>query len=185
MAIKALPNCLAILRGRPTIWLSNFPHSCHLTSLPIGSTPSLTKRKSSPYLSKGHFTHEPRAVTKKLWEPKRKCPKAIPRHLQNHGLWSRIFKCSVKPYVTGPSTKCYFNEFLFMQGPHTWSNIINKQLWNFGFSWSPGFALGIPPRSGFKNNPSDHETWSIQCHVGIHVDFSSILRSLTPLVPQA
>ena len=22
--------------------------------------------------------------------------------------------CSVKPYVTGPSTKCYFNAFLFM-----------------------------------------------------------------------
>ena len=24
-------------------------------------------------------------------------------------------KCSVKPCVTKPSTKCYFNEFLFMQ----------------------------------------------------------------------
>jgi hypothetical protein len=24
-------------------------------------------------------------------------------------------KCSVKPYVTMPLTKCYFNEFLFMQ----------------------------------------------------------------------
>ena len=63
---------------------------------------------------KGHFTHEPRAVTMKLWEPKRKCPKAIPRHLQNHVVWARIFKCSVKSYMTGPSTKCYFNEFLYM-----------------------------------------------------------------------
>ena len=25
-------------------------------------------------------------------------------------------------------------------------------------------------RSFFKNSPSDHETWSIWCHVGIHVD---------------
>jgi len=33
---------------------------------------------------KGHFTHEPRVMTMKLWEPKRKCPKAIPRHLQIH-----------------------------------------------------------------------------------------------------
>ena len=27
-------------------------------------------------VTKGHVTHEPRAVTMKLWEPKRKCPKA-------------------------------------------------------------------------------------------------------------
>ena len=64
---------------------------------------------------KGHFTHEPRAMTMKLWEPERKCPKAIPRHLQNHVVWSRILKCSVKSYVTGPSTKCYFNA-----GPRAW-----------------------------------------------------------------
>ena len=30
-----------------------------------------------------------------------------------------------------------------------------------------------------------HETRSIWCRVGIHVDFTSILHSLTPLVPQA
>ena len=65
--------------------------------------------------TKGHFTHEPRAVTLKLWELKRKCPKAVPRYLQNHVVWSRILKCSVKSCVTGPSIKCYFNEFLFMQ----------------------------------------------------------------------
>jgi hypothetical protein len=45
----------------------------------------------------------------------RKCPKAVPTHLQNHVVWSRIFKCSVKSYVTRASTKCYFNEFLFMR----------------------------------------------------------------------
>ena len=32
--------------------------------------------------NKGYFTHEPRAVTMKLWEPKRKCPKAVPMHPQ-------------------------------------------------------------------------------------------------------
>jgi hypothetical protein len=37
----------------------------------------------------------------------------------------------------------------------------------------------------FEYNPSDHETWSIRYHVGIHVDSTSILHSLTPLVPQA
>ena len=29
-------------------------------------------------------------------------------------LRQRILKCSVKSYVTGPSTKCCFNKFLFM-----------------------------------------------------------------------
>ena len=33
----------------------------------------------------------------------------------------------------------------------------------------------------FENSPSDHETWSIWCHV----DFTSIFHSPTPLVPQA
>ena len=45
----------------------------------------------------------------------RKCPKAVPIHLQNHVVWSRALKCSVKAYVIGSSTKCYFNEFLFTQ----------------------------------------------------------------------
>jgi len=36
----------------------------------------------------------------------------------------------------------------------------------------------------FENSPNDHETRSIRYHVGIHVDFTSILHLLTPLVPQ-
>ena len=67
------------------------------------------------------FTHEPRTMTMKLWEPKRKRPKSVPRHLQNHVVWSWTLKCSVKPSMTGPSTKCYFNKFLFM-----WSSCMIK-----------------------------------------------------------
>ena len=37
----------------------------------------------------------------------------------------------------------------------------------------------------FGNSPSDHETWFVCCHVRVHVDFTSILDSHTPLVPQA
>ena len=37
----------------------------------------------------------------------------------------------------------------------------------------------------FESNPSDHETRSTGCHVGIHVDFISIVHSRTLLVPQA
>jgi hypothetical protein len=32
----------------------------------------------------------------------------------------------------------------------------------------------------FENNPSDHETWSVGCHVTIHVDFTSIMHLHTP-----
>jgi hypothetical protein len=39
----------------------------------------------------------------------KKCLMAVPRHFQNHLVWSRVFECSVKPYVTRPSTNCYFN----------------------------------------------------------------------------
>ena len=67
------------------------------------------------HLVKGHFTPMPRVVTTKLGEPKRNCPKAIPRHLQYHVVWSWILKCSVKLYITGPSTKCSFNEFVFIR----------------------------------------------------------------------
>ena len=44
-----------------------------------------------------------------------KVSKAIPRHLQNHIVWSHTLKCSVKSYVTRPSTKHYFNDCLFMR----------------------------------------------------------------------
>ena len=54
---------------------------------------------------KGHFAHEPRAMTMKLWEPKRKWPKAVPIHLPTHVVWSRTFKCSAKSYVTRSSTE--------------------------------------------------------------------------------
>ena len=56
-----------------------------------------------------------RAVTMQLGEPKNMCSKVVPTHLQNLVVWSRTPKCSVKPYVTMPSTKGYFNEFIFMQ----------------------------------------------------------------------
>ena len=34
---------------------------------------------------------------------------------QIHVVWSQTLECSVKAYVAGPSTKCYFNEILFMR----------------------------------------------------------------------
>ena len=79
-----------------------------------GPPPRREEKKSKAYL-----THEPRAMTMRLREPKRKYAKAVARHLQNHVVWSRTLKCSVKSYVTNSSNKYYFNEFLIMWGPHS------------------------------------------------------------------
>ena len=46
---------------------------------------------------------------------RKKVSKGRPNTFQHHVVWSWILKCSVKPYVPGPSTKCHFNEFLCMQ----------------------------------------------------------------------
>jgi hypothetical protein len=53
-----------------------------------------------------------RAVTLRLREPKRKCSKAVPRHIQNHVVWSRTLKCSVWSYVMGPSNAISMNFYL-------------------------------------------------------------------------
>ena len=49
----------------------------------------------------------------KLWEPKRKCPKAIPNHLQNHVVWPQTLKRSVKVICDWA-----LNQMLFMSS-HT------------------------------------------------------------------
>jgi hypothetical protein len=59
-------------------------------------------------------------------------PQAIPTHLQNHVVWSRTLKCSVKSCVTRTSTKCYFNGLSIHVGPHACKNRRNQRLWVFG-----------------------------------------------------
>ena len=126
--------------------------------------------------NKGHFTHEPRAMTMKLWEPKNKCPKAVPRHLQNHVVWLPTLKCSVKSYVTGPSTKCSFKKFLFMRV--LTHDKIDQQLWAFKVPWSPSLVLGLPPRGGFGKEskwPWNTIHWmphTNPCRVYIHLTFT-------------
>ena len=76
------------------------------------------------------------------------------------------------------------NQMLFQwisthAGPHTWQNRINQWRWVFRVPWSPDFVIGLPSRVVFEYSPSDHETWSIWCYVGIHVDFTTILHSHT------
>ena len=111
---------------------------------------------------------------------KGKCAKVVPRHLQNHVVWSRILKCSVKPwYVTRASTKCYFNEVEQI-----------KRLCTFGMSRSPGFVLGPPPRGGFWKQSK--WPWNMihsmpprhPCRLYIHLAITYILHfSLKRSVP--
>jgi hypothetical protein len=57
-------------------------------------------------------------------------------------------------------------------GPHTWWNRINQRLWAFGVPWSPSLVYyAYLQEVVFENSSNDHETLSIWCHVGIHVDF--------------
>jgi hypothetical protein len=84
----------------------------------VGSPTLQTKFESKPTehvsSTKCHFTHEPRAVTMKTWEPKESVRMLSHNTFKFMLVWSRTVNCSVKSYVTMPSTKGYFNEFLFM-----------------------------------------------------------------------
>ena len=47
---------------------------------------------------------------------------------------------------------------------------LNKSMvMSAGVPWCPRFVSSLPPRDGFWNSPSDHETWCIGCHTRIHV----------------
>ena len=134
--------------------LANRVRSLVLLSLNLlpSNTPIINENLPTTWINllRAPPTHEPRAVTMKLWEPKRKCSKAVPTHLQNHVVWSRTLKCSVKSYVTEPSTKIYFNEFLFMQALTHDKNKTNQRMWVFGVPWSPDFVLGLLPRDSLE-----------------------------------
>jgi hypothetical protein len=117
------------------------PCSCN----PFFELPSWSIAKLGD-LTKGHFTHEPRAVTVWLWEPRRKCPMAVPTRLQDHVVWSQTLKRTMKSYVTGPSTKCYVDEFPFMRAITHDEMGIKQRLWAFGVSSSAVWSkLGPAP----------------------------------------
>ena len=90
---------------------------------------------------------------------------------KNHVVRSQTLKYSVKSYVTGPSTKCYFDEFIFMQ-------ILTHDKIELTNGSERSECHGLPvlcqaylQEVVFEKTPSDHETWSIRCHVRIHVYF--------------
>ena len=136
----------------------------------------------SPAYSKAHFTHQPRAVTMKLWEPKR----SVQRPSQ---VTSTIRSCWF-----GPSSVVWSHMWLGLQPNAILMNFYscevlahdrtNQQLWDFIVPWSPNFVLGLLSRGDFWNNPSGHETWSHlmpcrnSCRLYIHLAFYLLCLSL-------
>ena len=82
--------------------------------------------KDSWRLCKGHFTHEQRVRDHVTVRAQKKVSKGCPNTYSKYVAWSRTLKCSVKPYVTRPSTKYYFNEFC-IRGHLRW--IDDKSFW--------------------------------------------------------
>jgi hypothetical protein len=80
---------------------------------------NISDKSSTSQQCEGHFAHEPRAVTMKLWEPERKCLEAVPRHLQNHVVWSWTLRCSVKSCMTALN-QMLFQWISIQAGLHTW-----------------------------------------------------------------
>jgi hypothetical protein len=74
----------------------------------------LLVRKHIPSRNLGPLNTRAKSHDHEVVRAQKKVSKAVPRHLQHHVVLSRTLKCSVKPYVTGLSTKCYFNESLLI-----------------------------------------------------------------------
>ena len=66
------------------------------------------------YCKQGSLHTRTKSRDLEIVRTRKKCPNAVPTHLHRHVVGSQILKCSVKLYVAMPSTKCYFNEYLFM-----------------------------------------------------------------------
>ena len=92
--------------------LSLVDPTCIKTWLPVGFVAESISYDLDD--TKGHFTHERESRDREIVRA-HKCLKAVPRHLRNRVVWSRILECSVKSYLTRPSTKCYSDEFLCMR----------------------------------------------------------------------
>jgi hypothetical protein len=88
----------------------------------------------------------------------RKVSKGHPKTPPKSCSVSWTLKCNVKSYVTGPSTKCYLNEFLFMQVlTHDRIEPTN----GCECSECHGLlvlCLAYLQEVVFENNPNDHET---------------------------
>ena len=59
-------------------------------------------------LLKGHLDTQAKSHDHKIVRAQKKCPKAIPKLFQNHVVWSRALKCSMKSDLTGTLNQMLF-----------------------------------------------------------------------------
>ena len=69
---------------------------------------------------------------------------------RNDVVWSRNLKCILKPCVIGPLTKCYFNEFLFMQVLTDDKIEYMSGCERLECHGLPDFVFDLPPRGDFE-----------------------------------
>ena len=129
-------------------------------------------------------TLEPRAVTVELWGAKRKCPKRPSQDIfQNHVVWSQPSRVVGRHMWSGPLSMLFQRISNHVGCSHM---IEYEESTAVRFQSAVVFykfcVRPISKRWFLKTIQPEHETWSIWCHVGIHVDF---FYSLAPLVPQA
>ena len=101
------------------------------------------------------MAHEPRA---KIVRAQKKVSKGRPTHLQHHAVWSRILTCSVKSYVTMPSTNQIFIKIIFMR---VLAHDRIEQMNGCEHSECHGLPVlckAYLQKVVFENKPSDHET---------------------------
>ena len=133
----------------------------------------------------------PSHMSQELWQwncenPKESVQRPSQDTSKNCVVWSRILKCSVKSYVDHACNQILFQWNSIHADPYTWSNKIKQQLWAFRSAMVSRFCVRPTSKRWFlwivqvtmKHDPLD-------ANVGIHVDFTSVLHSHTPLVPQA
>ena len=127
-------------------------------------------------------THEPRAVTVKLWEPERKVYVQRPcqgvskvmwwcGHGSSSVVWSHVWLGSRPNVVSMSFCSCGFSCML------KWNKLTVVSVRSAMVSWfcvRPTFQEVV-----FGNNPTDYETWAIWCHVGIYVEFNYIHLAVT------
>ena len=124
----------------------------------------ITRWESPNPITKGHFTHEPRAVTMKLWEPTRKgsVPRPSQTHLWNHAVLSRTLECGVKAICDRALNHMLFRCIFYSSGSSCvieWNKPTIVSVRIVVDSW---FCVRPTSKRWFsKNNSIDHENdWS-------------------------
>ena len=144
-------------------FIFSFPWNGHTTTVKKLSLRATSHTRQEPWPGGHEFMRAQEIVAK-----------GHPNTPPNHEVWSWTLKYIGNSYVTGPSTKCYFRECLFMWVlTHDTIEYIN------GCECSESHSLLVwcqayLQEAVIENSPSDRETWSIWCHVGIHVNFTCI-----------